>query len=484
MRNALRLLLALITVVPLLLTNGPAYPLATPRVHAAVAPAPRDQTSGITYTQLPSGSTPGHIIRGANGDMWLALSWNAIGRVAPGGTVTRYTVPAPRLSPGNYGQIGGLALGRDGNIWFTFSVQTYDAQGYTKSHLKVGRITPSGSIKEFSLPSDSLGVAGGIAASSDGNFYFTGLNGNDIGRIMPNGIVTQFPLPAYSDAFGIASDLQGNIWFTELHGDRIGRLLPTGALRVYDLPSGFHLPASLALGRDGNMWFTVTSSLGEGDQRPPAEGRIDRITPDGRITEFRLPGSDPSSVAAAPDGSLWSCSPNQLDRLTIDGSVTEFRVVGGSYGCSLAAAADGSIWFTEPGSGMGSQLGRLVPPVRIQAVTVGSFYTSQKSSYDAWKTDASLVPFAMTVFPATTANIAYYLSYAGAAPGVSRFQVRLRDSTGAIFSSGPVHLFAHANGSFMAYFYNLPSYPPGNYTIDLLVNGSLLYTSHFTVAAQ
>jgi len=439
-----------------------------------------DQTTSITYRRLPRGSTPGHIMSGVNGDMWLTLSSNTIGRVTPRGAVIRYSVPGPTISAGESGGVGGLALGPDGTIWFTFSALTYNAQGYLRSHLRVGRITQAGSIKEFSLPDDSGSVVfdgitnpKGIAANRDGNLYFTGLN-DSIGRITPKGIVSRLPLPARSIATDIVSGLHGDLWFTEPNAGKIGRILPSGAVKIYDLPSGFSQPTSITRGRDGNMWFTLTNSLGLGDQGPPVEGRIGRIMPDGKITGFRLPGSNPIAIAAALDGSLWSCGNSQLDRLTVGGSVAEFRV-----GCSsIAAATNGNIWFTN------GELGRLVPPRQISGLTIGSFYASQKSSSDAWQTNTFVVPIAVSVFPATTANIAYYLSYAGATPGVSRFQVLLHDSTGATFSTGKVHVFAQVNGSFMTYFYNLPSYPSGNYTMDLLINGGLACTSHFIVAVS
>ena len=51
----------------------------------------------------------------------------------------------------------------------------------------------------------------------------------------------------------------------------------------------------IALGPDGNLWFTEESKIG-------------RITPDGRrdrVLRGISPGSEPRGITAGPDGNLW-----------------------------------------------------------------------------------------------------------------------------------------------------------------------------------
>ena len=77
----------------------------------------------------------------------------------------------------------GITLGPDGNMWFV--------EIFTD---KIGRMTPSGVITEFALPTP-VSAPNDIAAGSDGNLWFTEDVGNKIGRITPAGVITEFPLP-------------------------------------------------------------------------------------------------------------------------------------------------------------------------------------------------------------------------------------------------------------------------------------------------
>jgi virginiamycin B lyase len=85
-----------------------------------------------------------------------------------------------------------------------------------------GRITPTGSITLFPVPSGSFR----ITAGPDGNLWFTEENGNLIGRITPAGLFTSgFLTPtAKSRPEGITVGPDGNIWFTEENASKIGRI--------------------------------------------------------------------------------------------------------------------------------------------------------------------------------------------------------------------------------------------------------------------
>jgi virginiamycin B lyase len=81
-------------------------------------------------------------------------------------------------------------------------------------------------ITEFPLTGKGLGL-GGIVAGSDGNLWFTESNAKKIGRITPTGQVAEFSIPwMKSDPTDIAPLDGGTLWFTERQGNRIGRLTP------------------------------------------------------------------------------------------------------------------------------------------------------------------------------------------------------------------------------------------------------------------
>src|SRR6266567_4664757 len=112
----------------------------------------------------------------------------------------------------------GITAGPDGNLWFT----EFDGN-------KIGRISPDGSITEFRLPTDCGSVVycepSAITAGPDGNLWFTEFDGNKIGRISPGGTIKEFPLSnGNSTPEGITAGPDGNLWFTEVDGNKIGRI--------------------------------------------------------------------------------------------------------------------------------------------------------------------------------------------------------------------------------------------------------------------
>ena len=120
-------------------------------------------------------------------------------------------------------------------------------------------------------------------------------------------------------------------------------------------------PNSIALGPDGNMWFTELTGIA-------------RITPAGVVTEFPL-GADAdtsSKIAAGPDGNLWFTQFNKhrVGRITPGGTVTLFAqgITVPASPSGITTAPDGRIWFAQFN---GSRLGiiTLEPP---SAVTGGA----------------------------------------------------------------------------------------------------------------
>jgi virginiamycin B lyase len=119
-------------------------------------------------------------------------------------------------------------------------------------------------------------VAFAITAGADGNLWFTESHrtGNDsIGRISPTGAIREFPLPDSGIVNGIVAGPDGNLWFTEAVFDsqsqmysasQIGRVSTNATFQEYPLPDRLNVPFSLAVGPDGNLWFTEpgTNTIG------------------------------------------------------------------------------------------------------------------------------------------------------------------------------------------------------------------------------
>jgi virginiamycin B lyase len=72
----------------------------------------------------------------------------------------------------------------------------------------------------------------GIAVGRDGAIWFTNPVGNSIGRITPGGDITIFTHPGIRGPQGIAPGPDGAIWFTNHYGDSIGRITMRGSVRI------------------------------------------------------------------------------------------------------------------------------------------------------------------------------------------------------------------------------------------------------------
>ena len=285
----------------------------------------------------------------------LAGLWMAVAAVpaqaAP--TITEYTTG---LSPNAAPQ--GIAAGPDGNAWFTL---------YAKG--AVGRIAPDGTVTEHAA-GITQGQTEAITQGPDGNMWFVESGGTGaIGRITPSGSVTEFTigLTPFGQPKDIAAGSDGALWFTE-KGDRIGRIDPaTGFINEYAVGLTLNSqPHAIAAGPDGNLWFTQKGN----------PGSIGRITPAGVITEYSVgltAGRQPDDIAAGPDGNLWfteAGNPGSIGRITPDGVITEFStgLSPNSKPTGIAAGADGNMWFTEEA---GDRIGRITPEGTITEYSTG-----------------------------------------------------------------------------------------------------------------
>jgi len=274
-------------------------------------------------------SSPFGIAMGSDGNLWFTeFKGNNIGEInATTDAVTEYPIPTSGSLP------FGIAAGPDGNLWFTET-----------SGNQIGMIDPTtGAISEYPVTTaSSLPFA--ITAGPDGNLWFTESNANQIGVINPSShAVTEYPIPTASSApGGIAAGPDGNLWFTENASSQIGMINPaTGAITEYPTPTANSGPLAIVADTGGDLWFTENNV----DQI----GAIDPAT--GAITEYALPGgsNDPFWIADGPDGNVWFTEQNgnQIDGLSPATAAFMQVTVAGSSPAGIAAGPDGTLWFTE-----------------------------------------------------------------------------------------------------------------------------------------
>jgi virginiamycin B lyase len=244
-------------------------------------------------------------------------------------------------APGNGAWM--IAAGPDGNLWFTER-----GNGLTDVH-KIARITLSGEITEFPLPDGSQ--PWWITSGPDGAMWFTDYTARMIGRITTGGTIKEFPLPtARAHPIGITRGSDGNLWFTEstsiTNADptgNIGRITPEGVVTEFPVDTQ---PQEIATGPDGNIWYVAWYHTA-----------VARLTPDGKTMEFPLPqGSFPHGLVAGPDGNIWVAEALGVGRLSLDGVHTAFDLPAGGganeFG-QITPGPDGALWFATESAGIG-----------------------------------------------------------------------------------------------------------------------------------
>lgn len=220
-----------------------------------------------------------------------------------------------------------ITVGPDDNLWFT-------------EETLIGRITPEGDVTEFALP-EWVFRAGDIAAGPDRALWFTLQGSVALGRMTTEGQFTVFMLPdGFGDARGITVGPDGQLWFTSYADWKVGRLNPDGTVTIFPIKDG-NVVGAITVGSDDNLWFI--NDWGS---------RIVRLTPQGEVTQFPIPtwaAGRLRDIAEGSDGRLWYTDMlgGIIGRVTVDGEFDEYRLVSGSFPVGLAQARDRSMCFAE-----------------------------------------------------------------------------------------------------------------------------------------
>ena len=186
------------------------------------------------------------------------------------GTITKY--PLKAFKGGASDDPQKIIVGPDGNLWFT----EYAAG-------KVGKITTSGTITEYSLPEKEFSDPTAIAVGPDKNLWVTG-RVNHLWRITTSGEITEYThslpekLPQTEGGpTGITAGPDGNLWISDGESMILKMNKEGEILAEYELPAKSR-PSKITPGPEGNLWFDDTVS-----------NRIGTITMAGKVTEYPVP---------------------------------------------------------------------------------------------------------------------------------------------------------------------------------------------------
>ena len=230
------------------------------------------------------------------------------------------------------------AMSPDGALWYT------GQQGNL-----LGRLDPvTGQFREYPLPRPGSGPHG-LVADRDGNIWFTGNAAGYIGKLDPaTGGVTEYPMPdsRARDPHTPIFDQKGILWFTVQQGNFVGKLDPrTGEITLRTSPTPNSLPYGIVVNSEGIPFYSEFGT-----------NKIASINPTTmEITEYTLPaGARPRRLAIAPDGLVYysDFSRGYLGRLDPGtGRLNEWRSPSGAasspYG--IASTPDGAVWYSEAG---------------------------------------------------------------------------------------------------------------------------------------
>lgn len=311
----------------------------------------------LPFSTAGQAASPMYAANGSDGNIWFTEEGGSPGeridRVTTAGVISRFWL-------GLNAKCDGITSGPDNNLWFCISNAASPTPFGTHQIGKMdpnnpgtaqssAALPPKATYTTFDIPTASAGPWG-ICTGPDNNLWFTEVTGNKIGRITTTGTITEFSsgLSAGAQPREIVAGPDGNLWFTETGTDKIGRITTAGAITEFStgITSGA-APYGICVGPDNNLWFTESGT-----------DKIGRITTAGVVTEFTIPTATaiPVDITAGPDGALWfteffACKVGQI---TTAGVITETNVPtrtdvpGQSVGPhGIITGPDNALWFAE-----------------------------------------------------------------------------------------------------------------------------------------
>jgi virginiamycin B lyase len=401
------------------ITAGPDGALWTVTTDSKIA---RITTAGVvtTYPVSTSAGDVRGITAGLDGALWFTeLKGNRIGRITTTGRVTEYPLPKPNSYPSS------ITPGPDGALWFT------EWQG-------IGRITAAGAITEYGGGAD-MNVD--ITAGPDGALWFTEDRGK-IGRITTTGVLTEYTPPSFGRLRGITAGPDGAIWFTS-EVQIIGRITTDGTISgtyIGDHPYLYNITT----GPDGALWFTTEATV--------SRAFLDLTS--GSISQLVSGGNWKTTITITNTGADFAAVTLNLFSDTGDPMTLPFTSpqIPGSLAIS-------TITFPMPPYGMYVVETELPPDQGLQSGWAQVIASKAVNASAIFRYNADAGPQEAVValetrngsyvLPFDNADFSTSVAVANLAPVPASIPVTVRDELGILLGTDTVQLPPHGHTSFM-----------------------------------
>jgi streptogramin lyase len=326
-----------------------AGPVAAAPSHLGSLFAIRVASGSLHWRRIPPTRTDGvytGIALGSDGEIWVADSLHGLERIDESGTRTAFAMTFSRGGKKHQFLPAYIADGADGRFYATGCVDTPSACGF------IAAVTTAGNVSVFPIPSGDSARFSDLALGPDGNVWFT--EASHVAKVDTAGTITEYPYgtgEAANEMAGIAVGSDGKMWFTELERVAFASVDPqTGVVAEYPLQ-----PQNIDCAISGMA--SVAGSLYAACQDGPFMGFVGMTTA-GTATYYQLGyllSNGSQEVAPGANSALWYAGPGMLAsldpsrlRVTIylapKGQSTLYASAAGADGKQWVLAADGTIY--------------------------------------------------------------------------------------------------------------------------------------------
>ena len=142
----------------------------------------------------------------------------------------------------------------------------------------------------------------------------------------------------------LAAGSDGNIWFTDYADNTIGRISPQGIITEFstDVTTYGDYPYGLAIGADGNLWFTVETTVRAALSLSRTAPSAGSASADRRRRQRHLSSSNPHASEALKHAQTRNGPPGPVARRASDCShptVTDGFVMGSNSRCTARSTS-------------------------------------------------------------------------------------------------------------------------------------------------